>query len=87
VDVIKELPATLMLRPFNFETLAVRVYQLAKDERLEEAALGGLAIIGMGIVPVILLQALLDRRRSGEAAVGVPGAGAADAENDEDQNV
>ncbi|MEM6313642.1 MAG: iron ABC transporter permease, partial [Planctomycetota bacterium] len=50
VDVAKELPATLMLRPFNFETLAVRVYQLASDERLEESAFGALAIIGIGLV-------------------------------------
>ncbi|MEM8875161.1 MAG: iron ABC transporter permease [Planctomycetota bacterium] len=64
VDVAKELPATLMLRPFNFETLAVRVYQLASDERLEEASFGALAIIATGLVPVIVLSLLLDRRRS-----------------------
>jgi iron(III) transport system permease protein len=68
VDVIKELPATLMLRPFNFDTLAVRVYQLASDERLPEASTGALAIIALGLVPVYLLHKLLDpesaRRRT-----------------------
>jgi len=62
VDIAKELPATLMLRPFNFETLAVRVYQLASDERLEEAAFGGLAIIAIGLLPVVVLSALMERR-------------------------
>ena len=58
VDVLKELPATLILRPFDFETLAVRVYQLASDERLSEASTGALAIIVAGLVPVILLTRL-----------------------------
>ena len=48
VDVVKELPATLILRPFDFETLSVRVYQLASDERLAEASTGALAIIDHG---------------------------------------
>jgi iron(III) transport system permease protein len=68
VDVTKELPATLMLRPANFETLAVRVYQLASDERLEEASFGALAIIGVGLLPVIVLSTLLDPRRKPEVA-------------------
>lgn len=55
VDVMKELPATLVLRPFNFNTLAVRAYQLASDERLSEAALPSLAIVLVGLLPVILL--------------------------------
>jgi iron(III) transport system permease protein len=62
VDVIKELPVTLMLRPFNFETLAVRVYQLASDERLEESAFGALIIIAIGLLPVVVLSRLMDRR-------------------------
>ena len=66
VDVVKELPVTLMLRPFNFETLAVRVYQLAGDERLEEASFGALVIIVLGLAPVVLLSALLDRHRRGD---------------------
>lgn len=56
VDVMKELPATLVIRPFNFDTLAVRVYQYASDERLVEAAAPALAILLVGILPVILLS-------------------------------
>ena len=55
VDVLKELPATLILRPFNFNTLAVRTYELASDERLTDAALPALAIVIIGLIPVILL--------------------------------
>jgi len=61
VDVLKELPATLILRPFDFDTLAVRVYQLAADERLAEASTGALAIIAAGILPVVLLTRILDQ--------------------------
>ncbi len=56
VDVMKELPATLVIRPFNFDTLAVRVYQYASDERLIEAAAPALTILLVGILPVILLS-------------------------------
>ena len=56
VDVLRELPATLILRPFNFNTLAVRAYEMASDERLAEAAPASLAIVLAGIVPVILLS-------------------------------
>jgi iron(III) transport system permease protein len=62
VDIAKELPATLILRAFNFETLATRVYRLAGDERLSEAAPAALALIALGIVPAILLSALGRRR-------------------------
>ena len=55
VDVMKELPATLVIRPFNFDTLAIRVYQYASDERLVEASAPALAIVLVGIIPVILL--------------------------------
>ncbi len=55
VDVLKELPATLILRPFNFNTLAVRSYELASDERLADAALPALTIVAIGLLPVILL--------------------------------
>jgi len=55
VDIVKELPATLILRPFNFNTLAVRTYELASDERLADAALPALAIVLVSIFPVILL--------------------------------
>ena len=56
VDVMKELPATLVLRPFNHDTLAVMAYQLARDERLGEAALPCLALVAVGLVPVMLLS-------------------------------
>ena len=62
IDVMKEMPATLMLRPFNFDTLAVIAQQLSQDERLAEAALPSLAIVAIGIVPVILISRLLQRR-------------------------
>lgn len=55
VDVMKELPATLLLRPFNHDTLAVMAYQLARDERLGEAALPAVAIAVVGLLPVALL--------------------------------
>jgi iron(III) transport system permease protein len=56
VDVMKELPATLVLRPFNHDTLAVMAYQLARDERLGEAALPCLALVAVGLIPVVLLS-------------------------------
>ena len=52
---------TLMLRPFNIETLAVRVYQLASDERLEEASTLALAIVVVGLLPVVVLSWLMGR--------------------------
>ncbi|MEH6582543.1 MAG: iron ABC transporter permease [Halioglobus sp.] len=55
VDVLKELPSTLILRPFNFNTLAVRTYELASDERLADAAAPALAIVLIGLLPVILM--------------------------------
>jgi iron(III) transport system permease protein len=55
VDVMKELPATLVLRPFGSDTLAVVAYNLARDERLGEAALPSLAIVAVGLLPVVLL--------------------------------
>lgn len=55
VDVMKELPATLILRPFNFDTLAVQAHRLAADERLEGAAVPSLVIVLVGLLPVILL--------------------------------
>ena len=56
VDVLKELPATLILRPFNFNTLAVRAYEMASDERLADAGAPALMIVLVGIIPVILLS-------------------------------
>ena len=63
VDVMKELPMTLLLRPFDFETLATYVYQFAKDEMLEKAALPALAIVVTGVIPVIVMNAALNRFR------------------------
>lgn len=57
IDVMRELPATLILRPFNFETLATRVYWLANDERLAEASTAALLIILIGIIPILTLNA------------------------------
>ncbi len=74
VDVMKELPATLMLRPFNFDTLAIRTYEFASDEQLKLAAPAALAIVAVGIVPVILLSRAIARARPGmvsEPAVAV----------------
>lgn len=65
VDVLKELPATLILRPFNFNTLAVRAYELASDERLAEAGLPALMIVAAGILPVILLSRSIATSRAG----------------------
>ncbi|MFM1841863.1 MAG: Ferric iron transporter, permease protein [Cyanobacteriota bacterium] len=66
VDVMKELPATLVIRPFNFDTLAVRVYQYASDERLIEAAAPALTIIIVGMLPVIFLSVQIARSRPAE---------------------
>ncbi len=67
VDVMKELPATMLLRPFNFDTLAVEAYQLATTERLDGAAGPALVIVLAGLVPVLLLWRALSRARPGEA--------------------
>jgi iron(III) transport system permease protein len=64
VDVMKELPATLVLRPFNFDTLATQTYLFAKDERLAEAALPSLTIVAVGIVPILVLSRLAAGRRA-----------------------
>ena len=66
VDVLKELPATLILRPFNFNTLAVRAHELAADERLADAAAPALMIVLVGILPVILLSRAISHSRAGE---------------------
>ena len=62
VDCLKELPATLILRPFNFETLATQVYQFASDELLEQSALSALIIVAVGILPVILLDKSISQK-------------------------
>ena len=68
VDVMKELPATLIMRPFNFDTLAVQAHRLAADERLEGAGVPSLVIVGLGLLPVILLIRGL-RKGDGKAAM------------------
>lgn len=67
VDVMKELPATLVMRPFNFDTLAVQAHNFAADERLTEAATPALTIVAVGIPPVILLSRAIARGRPGQA--------------------
>jgi iron(III) transport system permease protein len=75
VDVLKELPATLVLRPFNFDTLATKTYDLASDERLAEAAGPALAIGLVGILPVYLLSRAIRASRPGAAKAAGRGAG------------
>lgn len=72
VDVMKELPATLIMRPFNFDTLAVQAYRLASDERLEQAAVPSLVIVALGTVPVLLLCRAIarDTRRNQGGVAG-----------------
>ncbi len=65
VDIMKELPATLLLRPFNMDTLAVQANNLAGDERLADAGLPSLAIVAVGILPVILLSKAITKGRPG----------------------
>jgi hypothetical protein len=63
VDVLKELPATLILRPLDYNTLAVRAYELASDEQLADASHASLSIVAVGILPVILLSGSITRSR------------------------
>lgn len=62
-EVVKELPATLILRPFNFDTLAVNVYLLASEERMYEAAFPALFIIFIGLIPIYFLSKMIDHSR------------------------
>lgn len=68
VDCMKELPMTVLLRPFNFDTLATYVHQYASSELLEECAAGALAIVAAGILPVIALSLTIRRSRPGTTA-------------------
>lgn len=65
VDVVKELPATLIMRPFNFDTLAIQAYRLASDERLAEASTASLMIVATGLLPVIILSRTIMASRPG----------------------
>lgn len=68
VDAMKELPATLLLRPFNFETLATHVYNLVSLEQFERAALGSLTIVAVGIIPVLILHQTISGGRVGNSS-------------------
>ena len=65
VDVMKELPATFVMRPFNFDTLAVQAFNLASDERLTEASTAALTIVAVGLLPLILLSRMMLQPRNG----------------------
>lgn len=65
VDTMKELPATFVMRPFNFDTLAVQAYNLASDERLAEASTAALTIVIVGLLPLILLSRMIVKSSSG----------------------
>ena len=62
VDVMKELPATLVMRPFNFDALATQAYTLASDERLAKASTASLAIVAVGLLPLIALSRQISAR-------------------------
>jgi len=70
VDVMKELPATLILHPFNFQTLAVQAHRLAADERLTEAAVPSLVLVAFGLIPVAFLCRALGWERRAKGARG-----------------
>lgn len=71
VDVMKELPATLIMRPFNFDTLAIQTYRLASDERLDQAALPALILVAVGLLPVLILsrRIMASRKRAKLTAI------------------
>ena len=68
VDAMKELPATLLLRPFNFETLATHIYGLTAAEQFEAATVGAVTIVIIGLVPVLFLHQTIARGRAGSGA-------------------
>jgi iron(III) transport system permease protein len=70
VDVLKELPATMIMRPFNFDTLAVQAHRLAADERLNEAAVPSLVIAAIGLLPVILVCRRIGASAGAESHLG-----------------
>lgn len=65
IDVMKELPATLILRPFNYDTLAVQAYRLASDERLAQASTPSLVLVAAGLIPVVMLSRRIMTTRAG----------------------
>lgn len=74
VDVMKELPLTLMLQPFNFSTLATRIYEYASEERLNECSLWSVAIVLVGIVPVVILSRGIAKSRREQSPAETPDA-------------
>ncbi len=74
VDTMKELPATLVIRPFNFDTLATQAYTYASDERLGQAAVASLVIVAVGVAPVVLLTRPMRARATAAASVAPPAA-------------
>ena len=74
VDTMKELPATLIMRPFNFDTLAVQAHRLAADERLNAAAVPSLVIAAIGLLPVILVCRNIARQGRERGRGGMGGA-------------
>ena len=62
VDIIKELPITLILRPFNFETLATFVYQYANDEMLEKSSIAAILIVLIGLVPILIMSKAINKK-------------------------
>jgi iron(III) transport system permease protein len=75
VEAMKELPATMIMRPFGVDTLAVQAFNLARDERLAEASTSALTIVVVGLVPVILISRAIRQRRAGapDGAEALPG--------------
>ncbi|UTW53694.1 iron ABC transporter permease [bacterium SCSIO 12827] len=72
VDCMKELPITIILRPFGYDTLATFVFQYASDELFEESALGALTIVAAGLIPVVILALTTLRSRPGHTGGGHP---------------
>ena len=75
VDVMKELPATLVMRPFNFDTLATQAHTLAADERLAEASTAALTIVAVGLVPMFILSRQIVKTRGAgktRVVIGTP---------------
>ena len=70
IDTMKELPATLVMRPFNFDTLATQAYVLASDERLTEASTAALAIVVVGLLPLVVISRQIARSRRSSAGSG-----------------
>ena len=71
---MKELPLTLMLQPFNFSTLATRIYEYASEERLNECSLWSVAIVLVGIVPVVILSRGIAKSRREQSPAETPDA-------------